>query len=209
MRNKKNIFGVTLILFFLIGKIIVAQENHGLINWITFSEAIEKCKKQPKMIMIDVFTTWCGPCKLLTKQTFGNDTIAKYLNKNFYCVKFDAENRDTLKFSRYISDSLKDRGGNFVRIVKKSKEYKFVNTYPLDAQRSLHEFAASILAGYQIAYPSIVFLTQDVKRCDVLQGFYPPLQFEPIMKFFGSGSWEKIKWEDYLEVFKSEFKKNG
>jgi thioredoxin-related protein len=148
---------------------------------------------------------------MLTKQTFGNDTIAKYLNENYYCVKFDAENHDTLKFSMNVPDTIKDKSGKVKKVTQKAQEYKFYNTFPLDAQRSTHQFAVSILQGKQIAYPSIVFLTKDlkdgnIKRVDVIQGFYPPANFEPIMKFYGSGSWQTVKWEDFQKTFKSDFK---
>ena len=54
------------------------------VNWITFDEAYIKCKKNPRPIMIDIYTTWCGPCKMMSKQTFNHPTIAKYINDNFY-----------------------------------------------------------------------------------------------------------------------------
>ena len=38
------------------------------INWLTLDKAIELQKKNPKNIIIDVYTNWCGPCKLLDKK---------------------------------------------------------------------------------------------------------------------------------------------
>ena len=42
------------------------------INWISFPEALEAQKKEPKKIFMDVYANWCGPCKLLDKYTFSN-----------------------------------------------------------------------------------------------------------------------------------------
>lgn len=68
-----------------------AQEKTETIKWMGFNEAIEACKKEPKMIFIDVFTDWCGWCKRMDATTFKNPVIAKYMNDKFYAVKFDAE----------------------------------------------------------------------------------------------------------------------
>src|SRR6267154_1292240 len=73
-----------------------ADELKGPVHWYTFSEAVELQKKNPKPIMVDIYTSWCGPCKMMSANTFGNQIIAKYLNDKFYPVKFNAETRDTV-----------------------------------------------------------------------------------------------------------------
>ncbi len=152
------------------------------VNWITFDEAYIKCKKNPRPIMIDIYTTWCGPCKLMSKQTFNHPTIAKYINDNFYAVKFDAESKDSVKFDKYV----------------------FVSSDPSNP-KAPHQFAASILDN-QLAYPSIVFLNNQIQRLDILKGFMPPQNFEPIIHYYGSGDYQKVKWEDYEKTFVSTIK---
>ena len=61
------------------------------VNWLTLNEAFEAQKIQPKKILIDVYTVWCGPCKLLDKNTFGHPGVAEFINDHFYPVKFNAE----------------------------------------------------------------------------------------------------------------------
>ena len=68
------------------------------VNWISFEEAMELQKINPKNIMMDVYTKWCGPCKLMDKNTFDNPLIAKFLNENFYAVKFNAEGTDKVAY---------------------------------------------------------------------------------------------------------------
>ena len=48
--------------------------------------------------MVDAYTVWCGPCKLLDKNTFGNKDVSDYLNANFYPVKFNAEGNEVVRF---------------------------------------------------------------------------------------------------------------
>lgn len=156
--------------------------ENSAVNWITFDEAYIKCKKNPRPIMIDIYTTWCGPCKMMSNQTFNNPQIAKYINDNFYAVKFDAESKDSVKFDKYIFVSSD-------------------NSNP----KAPHQFAASILDN-QLAYPSIVFLNNQIQRLDILKGFMPPKSFEPILNYYGSGDYQKVKWEEYEKTFVSSLK---
>ena len=72
---------------------LTAQE----INWMTLDEAVEAQKTTPKKIMMDAYTIWCGPCKMLDKNTFHNKDVADYVNKNYYAVKFNAEGNENVK----------------------------------------------------------------------------------------------------------------
>jgi thiol:disulfide interchange protein len=49
------------------------------INWISLEEVVEFQKTEPKNVIIDVYTNWCGPCKLMDKNTFSNPEIASYI----------------------------------------------------------------------------------------------------------------------------------
>ena len=52
------------------------------VNWITIEKAQELQKTNPKNIIMDVYTDWCGPCKLMDKNTFQNNDVANFLNEN-------------------------------------------------------------------------------------------------------------------------------
>ena len=159
------------------------DEKAGPVHWYSFGEAVELQKKNPKMIMVDVYTTWCGPCKMMSAHTFGNGIIAKYLNENFYPVKFDAETWDSVKFNGFV----------------------FKNNNPPGTQRPVHEFAISILDG-KLSYPSVVFVDSDIKRVHTLVGFHKADQFEPVIKFLGSGAYKTQGFEEYKKTFGAEVK---
>ncbi len=161
-----------------------ADELKGPVHWYTFSEAVALQKKSPRLIMVDVYTSWCGPCKMMSAQTFGNEIIAKYLNEHFYPVKFNAETRDSVAFNGVV----------------------FKNKNPEGTQRPVHDFAISILDG-KLSYPSIVFVDEDIKRVQTIVGFYRAPQFEPVVKFLGSGVYKKgTKYEDFEKTFVGEVK---
>lgn len=68
------------------------------IKWMSMTEALQAQKKNKKPIFLDAYTVWCGPCKMLDKQTFSDETFATFINKNYNPVKFNAEGNDEVQF---------------------------------------------------------------------------------------------------------------
>ena len=75
----------------LIALNFTANAQDTKINWMTMNEALDAQAKNPKKIMMDAYTDWCGPCKMLDKNTFQNPDVVKYVNEHYYAVKFNAE----------------------------------------------------------------------------------------------------------------------
>lgn len=68
------------------------------INWVTIEEAQELTKQEPRKIIMDVYTDWCGWCKKMDKTTFSDEEVVEYVNENFYAVKFNAEADKSFNF---------------------------------------------------------------------------------------------------------------
>lgn len=90
MRNFLILFSIA-----LLSVTVQAQE----IKWMSFNEAIAAQKKVGKPIFMDVYTDWCGPCKMLDRNTFSNPKLAEHINQNYYAVKFNAEGNEQIEFS--------------------------------------------------------------------------------------------------------------
>ena len=84
-------------LFMVLG--LAAQEginfNHG-----TWEEVLAQAKKEHKIIFVDAFTTWCGPCKRMAKNVFPDKEVGKFFNKYFINYKMDMEKGEGPKFAR-------------------------------------------------------------------------------------------------------------
>lgn len=158
---------------------VQAQE----VKWYTIVEAIELNKKEPRKIMIDVYTDWCGYCKIMDKSTFGNEIIAGYLNQAYYSVKFNAEQKENITLN--------------------DQTFKFV----AQGKRGYHELAAALLNN-QMSYPSIVFMDEESKIIHVQKGFVKPQPFDEIIKFIGGNFYQTTKWEEWKNGYKSPFSAN-
>ncbi len=60
-------------------------------NW---AKALQEAKKQNKLIFLDAYTSWCGPCKMLKRNTFPDKAAGEFFNKNFINIALDMEKGD-------------------------------------------------------------------------------------------------------------------
>ncbi|MFK8038451.1 MAG: thioredoxin family protein [Crocinitomicaceae bacterium] len=57
----------------------------------TWEEALAKAKAENKLVFIDAYAAWCGPCKILSKKYFTNEAVGTFYNTNFINYKMDME----------------------------------------------------------------------------------------------------------------------
>ena len=125
-----------------------------------------------------MYTDWCGWCKRMDATTFVDPVIVEYMNKHFYNVKMDAEQKDT--------------------IVIDGKS--FVNTNP-EGKRSSHQLAVELLQG-KMSYPSFVFLNEKSQLLTVVAGYQTAQNFEPILHYFAEDAFSTQQWDEYRSKFK-------
>ncbi|MBO0932031.1 thioredoxin family protein [Fibrella aquatilis] len=72
----------------------------------TWSALLNEAKKQNKPIFVDVYTTWCGPCKLMAKEAFPDKAVGEKFNANFISYQIDAEKGEGIALAKqYAVDS--------------------------------------------------------------------------------------------------------
>lgn len=94
-KNKNNhLVKTTINLLVLLVHLSVFSQGIRFVEMKTDSDLAmihQKAAEEKKLIFIDCYTTWCGPCKYMEKNIFTNDTVAKFYNEHFVCARMDME----------------------------------------------------------------------------------------------------------------------
>ena len=155
------------------------------INWMSLEKAMEAQKTVPKNLILDAYTNWCGPCKLMDKNTFQNKFISEYINKYYYAVKFNAEGNEIINF----------KGRKFENIrYDKSKS---------NSRNSSHQFAQFLGIN---AYPTTLFFDDQMNLITPVKGYLVPQQLEIYLELFKKDSYKLIKSQEDFEKFIKNFK---
>lgn len=175
-----------LIFLVLSASLLFAQSEHpavsAKVNWLTFEQAVEKSKTEKRKLFVDVYTDWCGWCKVMDKNTFAEPTIAKLLNEKFYPVKFNAEQREDVVFQ--------------------GTTFKFIQ----QGNNGAHQLAAALLNN-QLSYPTVTFMEEDYSGVYPIPGYRKPEEFHPLLVFFLENQHKKggNAYADFLKTYKSPY----
>ena len=67
---------------------LFAQTNFRELN---LAKALESANSEGKMVLVDCYTSWCGPCKIMASKILPQKEVGDFLNERFVCVKYDME----------------------------------------------------------------------------------------------------------------------
>lgn len=159
---------IAVISVFLLGN----TDKEEKIKWVKLEQLEKLNKKKPKLTFIDVYTTWCGPCKMMNSITFQHPDVIKYMNKNFYAVKLNAETRDTVTF--------------------KSKTYTYNKRY------RMNDIAIPLAnINGRMLYPTIVFMDKRIEKLQAIPGYRNPKQMMRMLTFFAEDHYKTTDWDTY------------
>ena len=145
------------------------------IEWLSWDEAMARNETEPRKILIDVYTDWCGWCKKMDKTTFRDSKVAAYVSENFYAVKFDAEQHDKIEFQGTTFEFNAEAG-----------------------RRGAHTLAIALLDG-KMSYPSIVYLDEQQRRISISPGFKQAAGYVKELEFIGGEHYRKQTYREFLE----------
>lgn len=63
--------------------------------WPTFDEAVAAASKSGKPILIDIYTPWCGWCRKMQKEVYGNATLVAYVKEHFEYGRLNIDDSET------------------------------------------------------------------------------------------------------------------
>ncbi|HXB45134.1 MAG TPA: DUF255 domain-containing protein [Puia sp.] len=176
MQKVKLTFLSVMIFFFLTAHAPVRAFNK--VKWIAIEDVVTNLKIQKRPVLIDLYTDWCGWCKVMDKKTYSNENVAAYLGDKFYAVRLNAETKK--------------------EIIWDGKSYNYNSSY------RANEFSVYITKG-RLEFPTTIIIPPDGGEPQAIAGYLETKDFELIAKYFGEGIYNKFSFEDYQKNFKSSW----
>jgi thioredoxin-related protein len=149
------------------------------VNWMSFDKVASFMKEEPRKVYIDMYTSTCHWCKIMDKKTLGNPNVVKYLNENFYCIKFNAESKQDIDFNGV--------------------------TYHYDKKRRVHELAVELMKG-KLSFPTSIFFEENFKKGQPVPGYLKVSHMEMILKYMAENKNKTTPWSKYQSKFKGKWR---
>ena len=128
--------------------------DYNEIVWHSFEEAQELSKKAPRKLLVDVYTPWCGPCKMMDRSAFSDPDVIKHVNEHYYAVKFNGESKDAINFKGQLYENP-----------------QFNNSIPKNRRNSPHQLTKEF--GIR-GYPTLIIFDEELKKVKDIVGFKQP-----------------------------------
>ena len=142
------------------------------IKWLTIQQAYALTQKKPRKFVIDVYTDWCGWCKVMDRKTFSEPAVIDYVNENYYAVKFNAEQTGDVTLGK--------------------QTFKYIS----GGSRGVHELAAALMKN-QMSYPTTVFMDEKFQLIQPIPGYLDARMFHQIITYFGQNYHQKEPFDQY------------
>lgn len=127
------------------------KSTDGSITWIDIDQAAKLENNEEKLYFVDIYTEWCGWCKVMDKKTFTDPKVIKLMSEKFHMVKFDAEQTNLVNWQ--------------------GQEY----IYKAGGRKGIHGLAPMLLNN-RLSYPSFAILDKDRKPIKTIVGYKKPDQ---------------------------------
>ncbi|MFT5167882.1 MAG: thioredoxin-related protein [Saprospiraceae bacterium] len=146
------------------------------VQWYSWEQAMELAQADHKKIIVFIHTDNCVWCAKMENATFNETHISSYINEMYLPVKFNAQDKETILFN--------------------NKEYKYIK----QGNAGYHELAAALTGG-RLVYPTTVFLDEEIRVLQSIQGYQEYNFFEMILTFYGEDNHTKTPWKKYKDNY--------
>ena len=145
------------------------------VQWLSFKELEKKLQEKELPVLVDIYTDWCGWCKVMDRKTYAESNVAKYMNQKFYAVKFNAESKEDITW----------RG----------------KTYSYNQRQRIHSLTNELIKG-EMGFPNTVFIPGKTAEPISVAGYMTPQDFQVYLTYFGEEKNRKKDFQAYANSFK-------
>ncbi len=121
------------------------------LSWYAIDDLDKMKNLKDKKVLVDLYTHWCGWCKVMDKKTFTDQEVINYLNENFVLVKFNAEQREPVTF--------------------RGETYEWMPA----GRNGVNKLAFKLMSG-RMGYPTLVYLDSNLDKIKSSPGYKRPDQ---------------------------------
>ncbi len=178
----KKITAILLFVLIACTHAFAGGEEKGGIRWMSFDEVQVAMQKEPRRVFMDIYTDWCGWCKVMDRKTFSNPEVAAYINKNFYPVKLDAETDQPIRFVGKV--------------------------WERESGTKTNRLAVELLRG-QMSYPSTVIMDPGFQNPMAIPGYLDVPTIETILTYLHEGhntGATPIPFPEYQKTYQTKWK---
>lgn len=150
-----------------------AKANAPKIDWKSFEEVEKLMQTKPKKVLVDLYTNWCGWCKKMDAHIYSNPEVVAYINKHFYAIKFNTEQKEPITF--------------------KGKTY----TLQQVGRNATNQLAIEMLNG-SLSYPTTAFMDEKFQAMAVQPGYLKIQQMESILKYIATNSYKNQDYNTFI-----------
>jgi thioredoxin-related protein len=150
--------------------------NSSNIKWISPEEVTAFNKKEPRKVLVTIYTDWCKWCKKLESEVLSDSTLSSYINDKYYPVRLNAESKTVINFAG--------------------------QTFEYDPIAKVHQLALALLDN-EIGYPATLLLDENFELLQPIRGFIGLLEITPIIKFYGGNHYKTTTWDEFNSRYKN------
>lgn len=149
------------------------------VKWISFEELELVNTKNPRKVIIEVYSKDCEWCKKFEKDVLENAVIANYINDNYYLVKAEAFDKAPIRF-------------NGKELFSTNGFHPITSVYLKDPK------------GTPLSSPTQLFFDEKLTLLNFLKGYTTAKNFEMALSYFGDNYYKKMDWDKFIFGFKGK-----
>jgi uncharacterized protein YyaL (SSP411 family) len=134
---------IKLVVLALVTIMATSMKTTEEIKWMDFNQGYELAKKKNKIMLVDVYTEWCGWCKRMDRDAYAKPEIAELVGKDFIAIKFNPE----IEGVTYTFEGKSYTGPQLAQVISNNQ----INGYPTTIFMNPKAKTSEIMVGYKNA----------------------------------------------------------